>query len=80
MLGWHLERAHRFLTELGPADDHGRRVAAAAAAQLAAAGQHRHRPGRPAGRANLLERAIALLPVNDRARLQLLTDLARSWS
>jgi class 3 adenylate cyclase/tetratricopeptide (TPR) repeat protein len=61
VLGWHLERAYRFLTELGPPDAHGRRVAAAAAGQLAAA--------------TLLERAIALLPAGDRDRLQLLTDL-----
>ncbi len=75
VLGWHLERAHRFLTELGPADDHGRRVAAAAAAQLAAAGHTAIGRGDLPAAANLLERAIALLPVNDRARLQLLTDL-----
>jgi tetratricopeptide (TPR) repeat protein len=30
VLGWHLERAYRFLTELGPADTRGRRLAAAA--------------------------------------------------
>ena len=75
VLGWHLERAHRFLTELGPADDHGRRVAAAAAAQLAAAGHTATGRGDLPAAANLLERAIALLPVTDRARLQLLTDL-----
>jgi len=75
VLGWHLERAHRFLTELGPADDHGRRVAAAAAAQLAAAGHTAIGRGDLPAAANLLERAIALLPVNDRARLHLLTDL-----
>ena len=75
MLGWHLERAYRFLTELGPADDHGRRVAAAAAAQLAAAGHTATGRGDLPAAANLLERAIALLPVGDRARLQLLTDL-----
>src|SRR4029453_17612328 len=37
VLGWHLERAHRFLTELGPVDAHGRQVAVAAAARLALA-------------------------------------------
>jgi class 3 adenylate cyclase/tetratricopeptide (TPR) repeat protein len=75
VLGWHLERAYRFLTELGPADDHGRRVAAAAAAQLAAAGHTATGRGDLPAAANLLERAIALLPVGDRSRLQLLTDL-----
>ena len=75
VLGWHLERAYRFLTELGPADDHGRRVAATAAAQLSAAGHTATGRGDLPAAANLLERAIALLPVTDRARLQLLTDL-----
>ncbi|HET7519458.1 MAG TPA: AAA family ATPase, partial [Actinomycetes bacterium] len=36
--GWHLERAYQLLAELGPVDARGRRVAAEAAAQLAAAG------------------------------------------
>ena len=75
VLGWHLERAYRFLTELGPPDAHGRRVAAAAAAQLAGAGHTATGRGDLPAAANLLERAIALLPPGDRDRLQLLTDL-----
>jgi class 3 adenylate cyclase len=75
VLGWHLERAHRFLTELGPADAHTGRVAAAAAAQLASAGRTATGRGDLPAAANLLERAIALLPAGDRDRLQLLTDL-----
>src|SRR5215212_1330786 len=43
VLGWHLERAYRFLTELGPVDAHGRRPAGRGR-------PHRHRPRRPAGR------------------------------
>ena len=75
MLGWHLERAYRFLTELGPVDAHGRQVAEAAAAQLAAAGHLATGRGDLPAAANLLERAIALLPPGDRTRLELLTDL-----
>jgi class 3 adenylate cyclase len=75
VLGWHLERAYRFLTELGPADAHGLKVAAAAAGQLAAAGRTATGRGDLPAAANLLERAIALLPATDRARLELLTDL-----
>jgi class 3 adenylate cyclase/tetratricopeptide (TPR) repeat protein len=75
VLGWHLERAYRLLTELGPVDGHGRRVAAAASAQLAAAGRTATGRGDLPAAANLLERAIALLPPGDRTRLQLLTDL-----
>ncbi len=75
VLGWHLERAYRFLTELGPVDAHGRQVAEAAAAQLAAAGHLATGRGDLPAAANLLERAIALLPPGDRTRLELLTDL-----
>ncbi|HYY80806.1 MAG TPA: AAA family ATPase, partial [Actinomycetes bacterium] len=39
ILGYHLERAHRFLAELGPVDAHGVGLAAAAAERLAAAGR-----------------------------------------
>ena len=75
VLGWHLERAYRFLTELGPVDARGRQVAATAAAQLAAAGHTATGRGDLPAAANLLERAIALLGPGDRDRLQLLTDL-----
>src|SRR5215217_5982490 len=75
VLGWHLERAYRLLTELGPVDAHGREVAAAASARLAAAGHVATGRGDLPAAANLLERAIALLPATDRTRLQLLTDL-----
>jgi predicted ATPase/class 3 adenylate cyclase len=75
VLGWHLERAHRFLTELGPVDARGRQVAAAAAAHLAAAGHTATGRGDLPAAANLLERAIAMLGPGDRDRLQLLTDL-----
>ena len=75
VLGWHLERAHRFLAELGPVDAHARQVAARAAAQLAAAGHTATGRGDLPAAANLLERAIALLEPGDRTRLQLLCDL-----
>jgi tetratricopeptide (TPR) repeat protein len=75
VLGWHLERAYRLLAELGPVDAHGREVAAAAATHLAAAGHVATGRGDLPAAANLLERAIALLPPADRTRLQLLTDL-----
>src|SRR5215218_3625267 len=75
VLGWHLERAYRFLTELGPVDARGRQVAATAAVQLAAAGHTATGRGDLPAAANLLERAIALLGPGDRDRLQLLTDL-----
>jgi class 3 adenylate cyclase/tetratricopeptide (TPR) repeat protein len=75
VVGWHLERAYRLLSELGPVDDDGRRLAARAAARLASAGHTATGRGDLPAAANLLERAIALLPVADRTRLRLLTDL-----
>jgi class 3 adenylate cyclase/tetratricopeptide (TPR) repeat protein len=75
VLGWHLERAYRFLTELGPVDARGRQVATAGAAQLAAAGHTATGRGDLPAAANLLERAIALLGPGDRDHLELLTDL-----
>jgi len=75
VVGWHLERAHRFLAELGPVDAHGLRVAAEAAGRLAAAGHTATGRGDLPAAANLLERAIALLPAADRTRLRLLCDL-----
>jgi class 3 adenylate cyclase/tetratricopeptide (TPR) repeat protein len=75
VLGWHLERAHRLLTELGPVDPGGRELAAAAAERLASAGRTATGRGDLPAAAKLLERAIALLPPADRARLHLLTEL-----
>jgi class 3 adenylate cyclase/tetratricopeptide (TPR) repeat protein len=75
VLGWHLERAYRFLSELGPVDGHGRELAAAAASQLVSAGHRATGRGDLPAAANLLERAIALLPRDDRTRLHLLPDL-----
>jgi class 3 adenylate cyclase/tetratricopeptide (TPR) repeat protein len=75
VLGWHLERAYRLLAELGPVDARGRRVAAEAATQLAAAGHVATGRGDLPAAANLLERAISLLEPGGRARVQLLTDL-----
>jgi class 3 adenylate cyclase/tetratricopeptide (TPR) repeat protein len=75
VLGWHLERAYRLLTELGPVDAHGREVAAAASGQLAAAGHVATGRGDLPAATSLLERAIVLLPPGDRTRLRLLTDL-----
>jgi class 3 adenylate cyclase/tetratricopeptide (TPR) repeat protein len=75
VLGWHLERAHRLLTELGPVDAHGRELAAAAARRLASAGRRATGRGDLPAAVNLLDRAIALLPPADPARLHLLPEL-----
>ena len=66
ILGYHLEQAHHYLSELGPLDDHGRALGADGARRLAAPGAaaFARRSLRPA---NLLGRAAALLPGRCRA-------------
>jgi class 3 adenylate cyclase/tetratricopeptide (TPR) repeat protein len=78
VIGWHLERAHRHLAELGPLDDHGRELAAKAAARLAAAGRRAIGRGDLPAAVNLLDRAVALLPAEDRDRPHLLTELGEA--
>ena len=76
ILGHHLERAYRYRVELGQADEHSRQLARRAAAQLSSAGRRAFdRFDRRTAR-NLLARANELLPARDRARLELLPELA----
>jgi tetratricopeptide (TPR) repeat protein len=76
ILGYHLEQAARFRAELGPVDEAGRGLAARAAAALAAAGHRALARGDAPAAANLLERAMNLLPPGDRERLELVPRLA----
>jgi class 3 adenylate cyclase/tetratricopeptide (TPR) repeat protein len=78
ILGYHLEQAHMCLSELGPLDDHGRELGARAAARLLSAGKRAFSRGDMPAAANLLRRAVALLPAESRERLVLLPDLAEA--
>jgi class 3 adenylate cyclase/tetratricopeptide (TPR) repeat protein len=78
VIGWHLERAHRQLAELGPVDARGRELAAGAADRLASAGRRAIGRGDLPAAVNLLERAIALLPHGDHDRAHLLTELGEA--
>jgi class 3 adenylate cyclase/tetratricopeptide (TPR) repeat protein len=78
ILGYHLEQAHRYLSELGPLDDHGRELGRRAAERLASAGRRAFARGDMTAAASLLERAAALLPVEDPRRLALLPDLGEA--
>ena len=75
IVGYHLEQAYRYRTELGPVDDAGRALARAAAERLAAAGRRALGLWDIAATDNLLSRAIALLPPDDPMRIGLLQDL-----
>jgi tetratricopeptide (TPR) repeat protein len=78
LLGYHLEQAHDYLADLGPLDDHGRELAARAAGHLASAGRRAFARADMPAAANLLRRAVTLLPTDDRTRLELLPDLGEA--
>jgi len=71
ILGWHLEQAARYLTQLGPQTQQSRSLAAAAAGQLATAGRRAFARADMPAAANLLGRAAALLSDRDPERLRL---------
>ncbi len=76
ILGYHLEQAHRYLSELGPLDEHGVALGIDASARLASAGQRAFVRGDMPATASLVRRAAALLPDGNPARPRLLFQLA----
>ncbi|HET7138193.1 MAG TPA: adenylate/guanylate cyclase domain-containing protein [Gaiellaceae bacterium] len=75
IVGYHLEQAARYRSELGlPADELGR----AAAARLGAAGTRAFSRDDARAAVSLLGRAAALLPVDDPARIALVLELGRA--
>jgi class 3 adenylate cyclase/tetratricopeptide (TPR) repeat protein len=74
ILGYHLEQAWTYLTELGPLDDHGLMIGADGSSRLASAGRRAFVRGDLSAAAALLGRAAALLPADDPARLRLLPE------
>jgi class 3 adenylate cyclase/tetratricopeptide (TPR) repeat protein len=78
ILGYHLEQAHGNLKELGPLDDHGMELGRRAAERLSSAGRRAFVRGDMSAAANLLRRAVVLLPERDPARLALIPDLGEA--
>ena len=76
IVGYHLERAWRYRVELGVVDRRNRRLAAAAATHLGAAGRRALGRGDLPAASKLLERAVGLLPEGDPGGLELLVELA----
>jgi class 3 adenylate cyclase/tetratricopeptide (TPR) repeat protein len=74
-LGYHLEQAHRYRAELGPLDEHGRKLGKRAGDLLARAGKRASARGDAMGAINLLERASELLPKDDPERIRSLPVL-----
>jgi class 3 adenylate cyclase/tetratricopeptide (TPR) repeat protein len=78
ILGYHLEQAYQYLSELGPLDDHGLELGSRGSARLAAAGRRAFARGDMGAAANLLRRAAVLLPEGDHRRLELLPGLGEA--
>ena len=78
ILGYHLEQAYRYLSELGPLDDHGRSLGADGSRRLAAAGRRAFARGDAPAAANLLGRAATLLADDALERLELLPEVGEA--
>jgi class 3 adenylate cyclase len=78
ILAYHLEQAHDYLVELGPADPHAQALGRRAAGHLSGSGGRAYARGDMVAASNLLRRAVNLLPELDPARLMLLTDLGEA--
>jgi class 3 adenylate cyclase/tetratricopeptide (TPR) repeat protein len=74
ILGYHLEQAHLYRTELGD-EEHGE-LGLRAADRLASAGHRSLTMGDGTGAANLLSRAVALVEPRSKRRVELLLALA----
>jgi class 3 adenylate cyclase/tetratricopeptide (TPR) repeat protein len=75
VVGYHLEQAYRYRSELGPGDRQLRRLGADAGERLGRAGVRALARGDSPAAVNLLTRATTLLPTADRFRLTLLSEL-----
>jgi class 3 adenylate cyclase/tetratricopeptide (TPR) repeat protein len=78
ILGYHLEQAYRYRTELGALDQHVRELGRAASRRLAASGERALARGDMPAAAGLLERATALLEPEEEARIRLLPQLGHA--
>ena len=78
ILGYHLEQAFRYRTELGPLDAEGREIAERGATKLSNAGRRAMARGDMPACVSLLRRAAALLPTSSVGRLEILFDLGEA--
>jgi len=78
ILGYHLEQAYRYRTELGVIDDEDREVGRRAAEKLSNAGRRALERGDVPAAVSLLRRSVALLPKESHLRVELLIDLGEA--
>ena len=79
IIGYHLEQAYRYRTELAPVDDEARELALRAGERLAAAARKAVRRSDVTATIGLTERALALLPDRHPLRGRLLSELGYSY-
>jgi DNA-binding SARP family transcriptional activator len=78
IVGYHLERAHAYRSELGPEGLEGRALARRAATRLGSAGRRAYERGDLQAAVGLLARSSALLERGAAGRAELLADLAEA--
>ena len=78
ILGYHLEQAYRYRSELGPIDAEGRAIGIRAAQRLGAAGRRAFARGDLPAAVNLLGRAVVLREGGDPERIELQVDLGEA--
>ncbi len=78
ILGYHLEQAHRYLSELGPLDEQGVAIGVDAARRLGDAGRRAFARADMHAAVNLFQRASRLVPARHPARLAVLPVLGES--
>jgi tetratricopeptide (TPR) repeat protein len=76
IVGYHLEQAHRYRTELGPRDAETLELAGRAGDHLAIAGHSAYLHGDTPAALSLLSRAAELLPAGEPRRFEILADLS----
>jgi tetratricopeptide (TPR) repeat protein len=78
ILGYHLEQAYRYRSELGVIDQAALDIAAQAATKLGSAGRRASSRGDATAAASLLNRAARVLPEDSPARVEFLTEAAEA--
>ena len=79
ILGYHLEQAFRYRSELGPPNDETLRLGAAAAGHLATSGRRALDRGDVHAATKLLTGALELMPHDHPDRSDTIADLGSSW-
>jgi DNA-binding SARP family transcriptional activator len=75
IVGYHLEQAYRYRTELGPIDERARSLGRSAAERLGVAGRRAFARSDPPAALNLISRAVSLLPPEDPLRVDLVPGI-----